>query len=42
MARLEGFVLAKKVGYDDCVLRPPAIDAMAIPPRSPMSRTTLT
>jgi hypothetical protein len=37
----EGFVLARKVGYDDCVNRAPAIEAMATPPTSPTRATTV-
>jgi hypothetical protein len=37
----EGFVLARNVGYDDCVSRAPAIEAMATPPTSPMRATTV-
>jgi hypothetical protein len=37
----DGFVLARKVGYEDWVRLPAAIDAMAIPPISPISTTTL-
>ncbi len=33
---VEVLVLAKKVGYEDCVRRAPAIDPMASPPTSPM------
>jgi hypothetical protein len=39
--RSEGFVLARKVGYDDWVRRPAAIDAMAVPPINPVNRTML-
>ena len=38
---VEGFVLFKNVGYDDCVRRAAATDAMATPPVRPMSRITL-
>ena len=39
MVRSDGLVLARKVGNDDCVRRAPAMDAMATPPTSPMSKT---
>ena len=34
-----GLVLARKVGYEDWVRRPAAIDAMAIPPINPIRST---
>jgi hypothetical protein len=34
------FVLARNVGYEACVRLPAAIDAIAIPPTNPISRTT--
>jgi hypothetical protein len=37
----DGLVLARNVGYEDWVRRPASIDAMAMPPIRPMSRTTL-
>jgi len=37
----DGLVLARNVGYEDWVRRAAAIDAMAIPPISPISRTKL-
>jgi hypothetical protein len=37
----DGLVLARKVGYEDWVRLPAAIDAMAIPPISPISSATL-
>ena len=37
----DGLVLARNVGYEDWVRRPAAIDAMAMPPINPISRTTL-
>jgi hypothetical protein len=39
--RSEGLVLAMNVGYDDCVRRPAAIDAIERPPIKPMRSTTL-
>jgi hypothetical protein len=35
----DGLVLARKVGYEDWVRRPAAIDAMAIPPTNPIRST---
>ncbi len=37
MSRSEGFVLAKKVLYDDCVRRAAATDPRASPPIAPTS-----
>ncbi len=37
----DGLVLARKVGYEDCVRRPAAADAMATPPVIPTSSTKL-
>ena len=37
-SRSDGLVPARNVGYEDSVRRAPAIDAMATPPTSPMSR----
>jgi hypothetical protein len=39
--RSDGLVLARKVGYEDWVRRAASIDAIAVPPIKPMSRTTL-
>ena len=33
-------VLARNVGYEACVRLPAAIDAIAMPPTNPISRTT--
>jgi hypothetical protein len=41
MVMSDGLVLARNVGYEDCVRRPAAIDAMAVPPINPMRRTML-
>jgi hypothetical protein len=40
MVRSDGLVLARKAGYEDCVRLAAAIDAMAIPPISPIRSTT--
>jgi hypothetical protein len=37
---LDGSVLARNVGKDDCVLRAAATEPMASPPIKPISRTT--
>jgi hypothetical protein len=37
----DGFVLARRVGYDDWVLRPAAADAIATPPIKPMIKAML-
>jgi hypothetical protein len=37
---VEGSVLARNVGKDDCVLRAAATEPMARPPIRPISRTT--
>jgi hypothetical protein len=41
IVKTDGLVLARNVGYEDCVRRPAATDAMATPPIDPMRRTTL-
>ncbi len=41
IVRFDGFVLARKVGYDDCVRLAAAMDAIPTPPINPMSSTTL-
>ena len=38
--RSDGLVLARNLGYEDCVRRPAAIEPMAMPPIKPMSSTS--
>jgi len=41
IVRVDGLVLRRNVGYDDCVRRAAATEAMARPPVRPMSKITL-